>query len=272
MSSSSPELKPTDPDPAPSPTEEESMPSQYIRGYPPADKHNCPLDDFPECNPRSSEQDGELEVDAVNDTSCDLVIDTPDTAGDDSLAENSIPWEVEDSLADLHLDNEKTNSETVPRPPSNEMNANGVLDLSQNHLFVWCTHCPALLLIEYPAQQKLTFLQPVPPTQPSSSMIATICRSCRRKGLGVKASLFLLPLAAYRVRGMMMYQNACRLSQQTVHICTTITEHLLCVSMDQISSAMTDDCSLFGVDFVSVNERQGDEVNFFTRCFSSNFL
>lgn len=212
-------------------------------------------------------------MNSFDDTSHEIVIVTPEETNDGSAVESSMPQKMESSMDDMDLQDGKEKIELASRSQNNRGNTNRQLDQSQNNVFVWCSYCPAVLLIRYPAQQqKLSFLNSSrSTTQPSSDIVATVCRSCSRKGHDITTTSSL-PLATHRVQGMLVYQNACILACQTVNVATDDSELPLCVSMDQISATMTDDCSLLGLDPLSINEKRVDARDFFTPYVSSSFL
>lgn len=123
-----------------------------------------------------------------------------------------------------------------------------------SHLFVWCIRCPASLLIEYPAQERLSILEHLSSeTQPSSDLVATLCRACDRKRPGSSCSS--LDIAVCRVKGMLIYKNACKISDRIVNVATAPNGSLLFVSMDKISRALKT-AALYGLDPVLFNEEQ----------------
>lgn len=120
-------------------------------------------------------------------------------------------------------------------------------------MFVWCSRCPAALLVEYESHEKMDFLH-CKDTMPEGSahLIATLCRACTRERPSSPDSA--LDIAACRVQGMMIYKHACELAKRSVNIATDRRGRLLCVDMNTISGRLTRSSVLYGLDADCFNE------------------
>lgn len=144
-------------------------------------------------------------------TADEIVVCTPETAVDTNDFKSWKPQSISQSLNSLHIDKRASFLTYNLMPLADQIQMKGPLDLSRNHLFVWCSHCPGVLLIEYPVEQNLSFLDSdYSKTKPSAYMVTTVCRSCTRRGY-YSALSSTLTLAICRVEGIMMYKNACEL-------------------------------------------------------------
>lgn len=121
------------------------------------------------------------------------------------------------------------------------------LDLTRSHMFVWYYRCPAALLIEYEGHEQLDFLHYKDTTpEPSSHLVATICRACTRKRPSSHDPY--LDIAVCRVKGMMIYKHACEISNRTVKVATDTSGRILCVDMNKISGKFTMSSVLYRLD------------------------
>jgi hypothetical protein len=140
-----------------------------------------------------------------------------------------------------------------------------MVDLDHNHLFAWCILCSALLLIEYPVEHHLSYFELGISNEPISAVVATVCRSCKRKGGGDYGSSHL-PGENFRTKKI--YLNMCKIACRSVKVPTDTGQHLRFVSMEQISASLTDQCVLLGLKFASVgNESRDDYRLSLSSCF-----
>lgn len=127
------------------------------------------------------------------------------------------------------------------------------MDLTRGHMLVWCSRCPAALLVEYESHEKVDFLYCKDTMlEASAHLAATICRACTRERPSSHDSP--LDIAVCRVQGRMIYKHACELAKRTVKVATYRRGRLLCVDMNTISGRFTRSSVLHGLDAYCFNE------------------
>jgi hypothetical protein len=141
-----------------------------------------------------------------------------------------------------------------------------IVDLDQNHLFAWCILCSALLLVEYPMEHHLPYFDLSLWNEPVSVVVATVCRSCKRKGGGNGGSS-RLPGEYFRTKKI--YKNMCKIACRPVKVLTDTGQYVRFVSMEQISASLTDQCVLLGLKFASTGNQRRDGYRL---CLSSCFI
>lgn len=82
--------------------------------------------------------------------------------------------------------------------------------------------------------------------EPSSHLIATICRACTRKR--PRSHDPYLDIEVCRVQGMMIYEHACEISNHTFKVSTDTSGRLLCVDINEISGNFPMSSVLYGLD------------------------
>lgn len=127
-------------------------------------------------------------------------------------------------------------------------NHDQIIDLNKNQLYVWCLTCSALLLVEYPVQHQMPFLGPGLSAEPTSAVVATLCRSCKRKGGDNFGSS---RLDGQYFHGKRIYKNMCKLACRSVQIPTDTGNFIRFVSMNQISDCLADSCVLLEIKFMN---------------------